>query len=473
MVKRRGSILANPVVKAARRYLSSRSMVQYATNKARADKVARQNRAAAALIKWANRTAQPKGNILRGVRKSAQESPKLQIMGQRRRRAGASTSKSKGFFRSGTSKKGKLDYFGKAGIVYAQEYGGVLTDTGSGPFLQSAAIGHANYSQFSLYATIALAMTKMIASKMRRQMINVNDIIEFAGDGSILLVLIYRVNTFSSTTPSTLTLTAGTTRWFEIARWFFDLMRTTFTKSTQLVTLRANDRVAGTPEQPAIQLFEVDLTKARIQLYNKSALKIQNRTINSAGNDESEDVDNVPLYGKSYEGYGNYAYFKHGRDTFKSLNMSNLQVNSPVDPIFGAGYHKYPVGTYKFYGSTGTPGGLDALVEPPVQSQFSHVAKIGKAHLDPAEIKSSVLEHSTSSNLNVMIKKIVQVNNANALDVPIGKYRFFIMEKMIQAVTTTEVNAIKLAYEVDSKYGCVITAPPSTTSTYVIDQQPL
>lgn len=437
-----------------------------------------------AVGKWRAVTAKRRPRNVRGVSKYGGKpspgTPKLMILGRRKSRGGASNSKSKGFFRSGTSRKQTLDYFGKAGVVFSQEYGSVLKDETAGPYMQSATVGHANFSLHNLYAVISFALTKMIASKAKRQMVDINDIIELSAQGNMSLVLYYRKNTFSTTTFSNFVIVAGTTRWYDIARWFYDLCNTTFTTTTQLISLRLNDSVReATPAADAfgIVIFNLDMTKCRIQLYSKSALKLQNRTINTSGNDEADDVDNVPLYGKSYEGLGNYAIYKVSEQQHAALNMCNIQINTS-DPIFGSGKYKYPIGEYKWYGSLTVPGGADSLVEPAVQSQFSHVRKVGKAHLDPAEIKTSVLTFNKSYNLNVLIRSVSKAaDDANevgqSLDHPIGKYRFFILEKMIQAVNSTDVNGIKLAYEVDCKTACICTAPTQTTTSYIIDQMPL
>jgi len=77
--------------------------------------------------------------------------------------------------------------------------------------------------------------------------------------------------------------------------------------------------------------FQIDLSKCRIHLYAKSSLKLQNRTVNLNANNDDEDVDNVPLYVKSYFGSGNFAY-----DPF-SLNQIDLigsNVLNVVDALF-------------------------------------------------------------------------------------------------------------------------------------------
>lgn len=52
--------------------------------------------------------------------------------------------------------------------------------------------------------------------------------------------------------------------------------------------------------------LDIDLRRCKFDIYVKSSLKIQNRTVNTDANNEADDVDNVPLYGKQFEGSGNY-----------------------------------------------------------------------------------------------------------------------------------------------------------------------
>lgn len=404
-----------------------------------------------------------------GPSKSMMTTPKIQKMRGMVKRGGAQSSKSAGRFGRGTRKLQTLDYYAKQGVVYSTERGAVLKDTTQPA--QSILVGHTNYTNETACIVAALALTKMALNKLGFQYENYSDVIRNNNTGTITFSLGYQLNPLAAVTVLTQICSGGDTV-LTVVKFFYQalIFRTngvtwTFLECTEQLAVIHDPPIVPQPKANSVRRYVLDMSKARISLYSKSALKLQNRTINATGNIEDSDVDNVPLYGKSYSGNGNFAYYKN---TIGSVNVvvpntfdtENVFRNPPVATA------KYPLlARYNPFG--------DVLQEPLTKLQFSRVDAVGKAHLDPGQIKTSVLTDRRDMTLNKFLQRSFGMQNDLQINTYMGKFRFFILEKMIQAVTTTEVNGITIAVEVDTKYGCVVTAPQKAVTNYYIDSIPL
>lgn len=382
-----------------------------------------------------------------------------------KRRRGAAISRSAGRFRRGTRRLQTLDKFSMKGVVLAMEKGGVLEDAAE-PWAQSITLGHTNFSQFNMKAIVAMALTKLCSQKLGINLENFYEGIKpEANSGRFFFKLTKKQNTVDNAV-STSTMVDYTNNWIDLARWFYGHLGDS-TATTEWLSLACDeDFVQAANAVSFSRRFNIDLSKCRIHLYSKSALKIQNRTINASGSDEADDVDNVPLYGKSYEGRGSFAYYKTGMQTvqvlYPNIVDSDYLMNAAATNVTG----KYGIINVKnAVGST--------LAEPPGKAQFAHVQSVGKAHLDPGQIKTSVLINNFTVSLNSLIKNLMDPSSVKSLLSKYGKFRFFILEKMIQAVGTDSTKCIRIAYEVDLKLGAQAVAPRIQTTNYVVDQIPI
>lgn len=145
-----------------------------------------------------------------------------------------------------------------------------------------------------------------------------------------------------------------------------------------------------------------------------SNLKVQNATRSVSGQ-ESDQVDNVPIYGHSYSGKGT------GTDSFRSKQTeAGWVANSSNGQIL----------------VIGTQG--RGTAEMPSMKYFPNVSKGGRCKLDPGEIKTSRL----TSNLRFKINDLTAVLNVGQLTgftyyVNRGKFAFYGFEHMIKSSTTT------------------------------------
>lgn len=389
--------------------------------------------------------------------RSARNNP----FGARRRNYGASNSKSVGFFKKGTSNKQALDYYCRAGVVMAYEQGGVV----SGENTTAVAVGHCLYTYENIKYLIGVSICKFFAAQMDLQFSDIADVIYFGANAGLTCGVL-KINWTPSltATPNQNSFSIlDTTTWNTLAAWVVSVIESTYTKQATLLSLEYDYDLTTTGEESTFRGQRIwDLTKATCDIYAKSSLKLQNRTVNSAGNIEADDVDNVPLYGKSYYGRGNYlGYF---------TNTYDGSIYSPMRYIC----EDVSSSTTKRSGIIQTAL-LPPLTEPPVKSTLRNVISVGKAHLDPGEIKTDVLVKKMKITINSLLSLIFGSKEAANEDVlhRLGSYKIFMLEKMIQAVATTATNAVKVAYEVDLKQGMVFRAPRTFTTNYIVNHNPL
>lgn len=173
---------------------------------------------------------------------------------------------------------------------------------------------------------------------------------------------------------------------------------------------------ATPPEGAFITMHEsrMRLDETIVSLSMKSTLKMQNRTVNTAGEDENA-VDNVPLYGKSYEGSGSGPYW---------INVDN------DDTSFMA---NRDTGVIK----TARPG---EMKEPPKPSEFKGTQKTGKIRVEPGHIKTSVLTAYASHKLATWYRMCVPFEFIDKAKTHFGKYRFFCIEKILDPDHVASIN---------------------------------
>jgi len=176
----------------------------------------------------------------------------------------------------------------------------------------------------------------------------------------------------------------------------------------------------------------------------KSYLKMQNRSFTVATNNEADDLDNVPLFGKIYSGAGTGAKLKTipgvaAKTLFGSVDNGLITANA---------------------------GTLNQMAEPPAPFMFNEVTKYGSMSLEPSMIKTSSLFHNSYEKFNELHSKIMQYNTStNFVKRKLGKFQFMALEKVLDA--TNVVNSINIAIE--HNWTCTIQAYPAqayTTSTY-------
>lgn len=210
-------------------------------------------------------------------------------------------------------------------------------------------------------------------------------------------------------------------------------------------------------EGSQLRKSQINTQQYVVDLHCKSTLKIQNRSVNTGNDDDADDVDNVPLYGKTYEGSGLGTPF-----------TSDIAQGVPnPQPLY---YKNFYGGTYDgvIYRSGDV---IEELREPVRAQQFAKVKLGGKARLEPGHIKTSKLQFHKKFYFNTIMNLVIKLIGQRLPDngesaapqqyLPFvpgytqrhlgqlffpGKFRFIGFEKIMEAQSDNPVS-MTLAFE--------------------------
>jgi len=259
------------------------------------------------------------------------------------------------------------------------------------------------------------------------------------------------INSFFMNTTSTLETMAELFLNPSLVQWY----STSTTDVTFPIQEMFFDRIAiiCTVFNPRINSAYLDMKTMRVHYNIKSALKVQNRTLNAAGDDDIDDVDNVPIYGKKYEGSGTGARMitNNSDVTFYGDNRNGLIIRSTS--IAPDNY----------------------IREPPAPHLFTEVKKWSKVSIQPGSIKTSILSSKGSQDLNNFHQGLMLfITNVTNVKRKVGKFSFMALEKVIDS--TESSTPIKWAGEIQWNCDMYVTSStrmmisPMFTKEYVIQE---
>lgn len=356
-------------------------------------------------------------------------------------KGGAPTSKSRGFLKvnSNITKYGIQSKIAKKGVLYRLEAGNTITPKLCGY------VGHCTMPYSVVMKHVWRAIVKAIVAKCGVAIQDFADVFTQDFVVATSVTIRFRFNYDPNNQSSYTYTTAGGETYEDVAIYFSDYMASKG-PDFQLISIELL--------VPGDRKVEIILTDATVMFDVKSTLKIQNRSKNAIENNEADDVDNVPLYGKSYEAWtSGLRYFHEPTGTYKRFVANND--NGIMDLSVNA---------------NGVGDGIFA--EPPPPTLFVGVKKYGKVHLDPGEIKTSVLTERFSISLDRYFGKTLGVDPSAVLKIrrDIGKCRLFALEKMLEVNTGPEqtITEMNIAYEHDYKLGVMITYKNPVRTTTVI-----
>lgn len=176
-----------------------------------------------------------------------------------------------------------------------------------------------------------------------------------------------------------------------------------------------NIYISGTNTNPVM----LDLVNAKINLWCSSRFKMQNRSLNTPGDDDADDVDNVPINCLSYQGFGTgldsrYDFLGLG---FCANQDCIIQTSDP--PLAG---------------------------DAPLPALLQGVKKAGFHRLQPGNIKTDVLKHKVLMSLDNFTRYFLGPRGNGNLRLPIGKFSFIHYEKTMEANNASPV-AMNIAFE--------------------------
>lgn len=281
---------------------------------------------------------------------------------------------------------------------------------------QTLYIGHNTHTATNIRYEMFLAILKVLFDKMGQNIIDRNQLLSsFNISVGDTFNVDYRTTVNGAPTTRTVTVAAGNTINTLIAD-FGAAARAYFTNGYQSSLLSISFvPTAGSAYGPVI----LELQNMKIKVYGKSTLKLQNRTINSAGADESVDVDNMPLYGKGY--------------WFKGNTAEEAQASSEAsDP-----YILCSNGANGIIGSWSASGTDSLPQEPPPAVYFRNVKYTGKVKIDPGEVKTSVLTSTFFGYINQLLHLLSVPDGEQRCK--LGVTRLFAVEKMINSDATRPI----------------------------------
>lgn len=208
-------------------------------------------------------------------------------------------------------------------------------------------------------------------------------------------------------------------------------------------------RMEFRPRNADIGMFYIYLTNAHVEVDSISEFKIQNQSVTLATDDSMEDVNNVPLQGRCYAGRGTGSKYQVNRTSGNPFI---------ADPNWGVITHA---------------GVTNDLAEPPSGKLFQQVTSTSKLKIGPGEVVTSKIRYRKKLGLQNFINLIY--DNEASLNPKyklkhLGEFKFYGLEKMIDAIASTAENDIRLAYEHDLKFAMQIVPHAFTVTTTIYDQ---
>lgn len=368
----------------------------------------------------------------------------------------AANSKSVGKFKASKAKTNKMDAAAQKGFVSRREIGSVVTDSAN----QVVYLAQSTMPQRLVETTLFKSLIKRLLQEAGMAIKNENVPLLNNQYYNSLIKLDYKVKDGAVVVTHTWTITKTSTLVSVANDMYssFNGWAGTTNLPQQLLRINFYADFSGSISDAWMLQSSLDLTSARVEIQSTSDLKVQNRTLNSTGNDQADDVDNVPVDGKFFE-------FRTNSTVFRDYGTPGAALKQGIstNPDYGT-LPTYTVDT------TGT----SMYDKIPLTSQFVGVKRQGNAHLDPGEIKTSSISDSESMLLSKLIYTLYAKSSAAAgvgiTQCWLGKTRLFAYEKMINAVAMSATNQFNIAYEHMVQIGVILkihknfhTAPSTST----------
>lgn len=352
-------------------------------------------------------------------------------------------SKSQGFLKTGVPTKKYLvrNNYVLNGVTTVYETSGQANTGTAG---EIAYVGH-SFPIYTMKENAWWAVLRHLFIKAGLKVENLYGAISMAEIGARngdVITLRYRPT--GTTAPlSTAAYTVVTTDNFNVCLNTFAGLVGADTTTAQFVDIDYVPNVVITsPNNKAI----VRLENLTLHFNVKCDLKLQNQTTAVSADNEADDVNNVPLYGRTVEGPGMGPQLKG----YIASTTAGIATN-----LSWLGHQNTGVIiALPNSGSNIDPG----LREPLDYQRWDPVKKIGKIHLDPGQIKTSVIKKEFAIKFTTFMN-MVNPALGDALTVPptpgskktvngrICQYRMFALEKMLDAPTSALRTSILVNYE--------------------------
>lgn len=330
-------------------------------------------------------------------------------------------------------KKRPEDKLIKKGVQFTRELGGVLND-GQGTLF----CGHSTtaVNTMRLFSWCALFKKLMLAAGQEVPALNFS----FPSiNGNDFIQLRWRLAADDATTTSNTAISACGTTVLDIASYFNDPIRPWNGTRYETAQMIVFDAIFYIPEKTAAAVGQeflqtrparIILNNAKVTFMIKQQMKVQNRSVAEAGDDEVTRVDNVPLYMHIYGRTGN--------------SFEYIQKQSAVEQAF--------VVTAEPYDGLIQPQNAPFAREPPAPKELAS-KYYKKKILEPGAIEESRLYFKKTmywNNLMGYLGVSDPAGNPSRNRKIFGQCRLFAFDKMIETLNRATRLPIKIAYEINT-----------------------
>jgi len=346
------------------------------------------------------------------------------------------TSRSAGKFKRKYKKvrrRSKVQSSAKNGVVKTLEHGGTVVDK-----YCCHLIHHSMPIEGIMHVCFVALAKKLIEKYFGVQIANLKQgFNEFSGALFHIDINYFPTSTSINHNTGQIIIAAGSVESVEtIGQRIYDQFRAAVAtySSSEFWKIRLYAEPYGSVQRHA----EINLRTLIFDIYSKSSLKIQNRSKNPLGT-ESDEVDNVPVYGKSYIVNGSSFL----------LNDRHRSTAAFFTPFVASQEHGFTAVT----GETDVTG---ATKEPPVASYFSNCKGTQKVRIEPGTIKTSVVVFKKQVKLVDLITHWMpgMTTGATRFRNALGQSRMYSLEKIIETMegdATPSVN-IEIGFENNTQF---------------------
>lgn len=324
-----------------------------------------------------------------------------------------------------------LKYQMKGGLNHTSEYNGVVTGS------DVVWIGHHTFPAWMLYRQGVKLLFKTFMKLCGTEIVAQDQQIPWVPPGGFVMVVEYRISPVATSATVNFPMN-DTTTMNDFVNWFTNVARPFNNNApsnlqSQILRVWIDPANTSSGGRPTAML---DVTNLIVKFHTVSTFKMQNRTKNADGvNDSTDESDVVPCIGKSYQARGNELKLKRPTDS--------LTVSAPASANFVIGDN--------YYGMMGNSVivAQNSMQEPPQgKVEFTNCRTVGSVSIGPGDIKISTLKDSESMYFNTLLRLNYPFISAGSI-VPTqkrGVSRTFCIEKLINTFNATAY-PVTIAYE--------------------------
>lgn len=340
------------------------------------------------------------------------------------------TSSAGAFTRGRRIPQTKTSSFSKTGFVQDWTVGGRVQDP------DCVYIGHTDLPSDTTFYNVCISLVRSLLRMVQLDIETQESVIPFITAGRyIVLQWIDSTNVVQQATFDTQTA-AGTTVRDVGEQIYIHLRNQIFNDSKRTYT---RIMLTETADNTGATRITLNLNSAIVSFCNTSYLKVQNSTQSStagAGNNDSDDINAVPLEGFSYFGKGNFTGLKpYAILTKGSVATSDIPAEITSDSDRGLMVFRQPNAPPTNHYVTTQP-----YKNPPPADQMKNCNRSAYANLEPGNIKTDKLESSGRMPFNRFLQSIYISGWANAANPAqfgqfnrsrLGHFKLFALEKKL------------------------------------------